>query len=533
MNLKHLLLFGGALLGASGAMAQDNVTPVQLPEFYAQKVSRNGTYVVGQDGFGSLVIVYNTETEKLTQYEAYYPGNGHCVADNGMVVGQDLAGIDQHAAVMWNGKGQIPSTLKSIGQSELTAITPDGTRAVGYMTNTSSGPMYVPFYVDIEADGTFGKPQKLPFPRTDFFGNTPQYVEVTCVSDDGTTMAGFVVDSSGFFMWPIVYTLGDNNRWSYTEPSASLFNPDKLARVPDPDGSIEWGKNGAPAQPNALDFMTEEELQEYLQAKKTNPDLQPWNYMTDEEYDAYEKAIGTWGREADAYIAKLIDEYHEWQYKAGKDEQFGTFYVLSRDGKKLVAMKGTAAEEAVTDIMAYYTLIEFDLEAGTMTTLPFNAGSLIPTQMLADDTLLALSLPTAMVPYTCYMLEPEAEAFIPFTSFLEERIPQYYPWLEDTFGGFGDVGLNPDGTPVKGSYILSGWVSVSDDYKTISGGFPTEGGFSYVYYDASGTVGVDAIEAEQPVQPEGDDVYYNLQGIRVYNPGPGMYIKNNQKVIIK
>ena len=30
-----------------------------------------------------------------------------------------------------------------------------------------------------------------------------------------------------------------------------------------------------------------------------------------------------------------------------------------------------------------------------------------------------------------------------------------------------------------------------------------------------------------------DDVFYNMQGVRVDNPGKGLYIKNGKKVILK
>ena len=68
------------------------------------------------------------------------------------------------------------------------------------------------------------------------------------------------------------------------------------------------------------------------------------------------------------------------------------------------------------------------------------------------------------------------------------------------------------------------------------GGYPYAVPLSHVYADGhvyfhSALQGhkIDAIGNES-AQP---DVYYNLQGQRVDNPGKGVYIRNGKKVIIK
>ncbi len=45
-----------------------------------------------------------------------------------------------------------------------------------------------------------------------------------------------------------------------------------------------------------------------------------------------------------------------------------------------------------------------------------------------------------------------------------------------------------------------------------------------------GTTGINALKQQTAVE---DDVYYNLQGQRVDNPGKGLYIKNGKKVIVR
>jgi hypothetical protein len=48
---------------------------------------------------------------------------------------------------------------------------------------------------------------------------------------------------------------------------------------------------------------------------------------------------------------------------------------------------------------------------------------------------------------------------------------------------------------------------------------------------SNGTTGIQAIENGQSTMEK--DVFYNLQGQRVVNPGKGLYIKNGKKVVIR
>ena len=53
-----------------------------------------------------------------------------------------------------------------------------------------------------------------------------------------------------------------------------------------------------------------------------------------------------------------------------------------------------------------------------------------------------------------------------------------------------------------------------------------------VFKNAGGTTGVDE-SYRHDIQENEQDVYYNLNGQRVENPGRGLYIKNGRKVLIK
>ena len=47
--------------------------------------------------------------------------------------------------------------------------------------------------------------------------------------------------------------------------------------------------------------------------------------------------------------------------------------------------------------------------------------------------------------------------------------------------------------------------------------------------DSEGTTGINDVQKRVSEQ----NVYYNLQGQRVDNPGKGLYIKNGRRVVIK
>ena len=537
--MNRLCLSIGVALAVSGIAlgAEDYIIPATIDGMYGQKVNRAGSLVIGQDMTGTLVISYEVATQKTTMYEAYYPGNGNCGADNGMIVGQTISNSGEHAAVMWSGKAEVPSALKDIGLSALEGITPDGSRACGYMTNTSSGVMSVPFYVDI-IGGRVGKANPLPYPKKDFFGGTPQFVTAVWISDDGKTIAGMVRDGNGFYTWPIIYSQDDNKQWSYSLPSASLFNPDNLPALTHPE-DIKWGENGAPAPPDYLDYMTASELQAWLEALQTNPDIPPFDFMSDEENKAFDAAAAQFSKEANAYQAEAYDRYWDQIYQMGRYEMFQGFPVLSPDGKWLVVDNGISDEETTSDFISTFVPYVFDLEAETHTTINTGKENLLPTQILSDGSIVAITLPSDFVPYVAYVLRPGEEEFMTFTSFLEEKVPSYYYWLEDNLGRFGIIGYNPDGTEILGNYIVTGWVSVSDDMKVVVGGLPVGDILTYVYYDPSGAVGVDEIAEEATV--EETYTVYTLSGIRLLNAAPksalealpaGLYIVNGRKLLL-
>ena len=526
--MKKLYLLGLAccLSGSMLAQTDDYVVPVEVQEMVAQGVSRDGAYVAGQDMLGSLVYLYDVVKGEKKEFVMFGTGNGNNVSNNGIVVGYDLSGASQVGCLLIDGKPVYPRGLNISGQqSSIDGITPDGTRACGYKTGGASV-MYTPIVVDINEDGTLKTPVNLPYPRRDIFDEAPQWVNAIAISDDGKTIAGFVLSGNGFFCYPIVYQEDETGKWSYIEPTMDQFNPDNLPMPVFPNPV--WGQDGAPAQPNAIDFMTPEEREAFEQAVKENPNMagEAYKFLTDEEYARYQAAIKQFDKEANDYINPLIDKYWHDCYLIGRNMVcLENFITISPDGSEIGVLKITPDEGMLPQA---YTPEVITIESGDVREIPIGKGNMIiPRQILSDGTVVAVSSPSDFIPFVCYVCEPGQDKFITLNEFLEENIPSYLPWLEDSdLTQYGITGYDENGEAIYGFYTVTGYVWMSDKFETIAGGVPLGDGYSYVYFNQEGFEinGVGEIEMD-PATEEAAPVYYDLQGRKVANPDRGIFIK--------
>lgn len=541
---KFLLLSLACLMGGSAIAQDDYVTPFLYEEVFLEGVSRDGSLAAGQDVYGSLVYGLVPSTGEITIYDGMCIGGGNFIANNGMMVGQDIfykGGSEQHAAVMFNGKKSVPDNLKNIGFSALNGISADGTRACGYMT-ASGKTSYVPFIVNIDADGTVSKAVKLPFPSKDFFGSAPQMVTAICISDDGKTVAGLLTDGSGFYMYPIVFKEGADGTWTYTEPTKPLFNTSGVTVPGDPEETVDPDE---PKAPSIADYMTDEELEAYRKALATDPNVEPWDFMTAAEYAAYQKAVKEYNDAINEWLDKTLGNYHKNMYEAGKDEMFGPNMAISSDGSKLLVMQNHHDQGVSADAYTYSDLILIDTNTSELTKL--NSGnhvSLVPLQILDDGTLTVWGHPTLeFIPYVTYMQRPDSNEFEEAVTFLEEKIPAYYPWLEDTLGMYGVIGYDPEtGAEIRGDYIVSGIMTFSEDLSVVAGGLPLGEGISYIYYKEGGFDFMQSGVKDMVAAPEnGLFNVYNLNGVkvmatedasRINNLPKGIYIVNGKKVAL-
>lgn len=463
--MKHLNLFATACLALGMpfvAFADDDyVEPYVWQEVYVQKVSQNGAFVAAQDDFSNC-YAYDVATGRYLSYGSVAAGDSNYIANDGTMVGEDIAA--SFPAIMRDGKVFTPAVVKSYFGGAFESITPDARIATGYVSQ-GAYPLYLPVIYNLETDELTA----LPYPTRDLFGDRAQGYIPHAISDDGRTIAGMVMDGSGFFDYPIIWKQADDGTWSYSQPTAKLFNP---------DGLVPW----APGDDNEPDWDTME--------------------------------------------------------KMGKDQHFGGTMAVSPDGKMVVTSQIVMPEGDLSTQGVTFRLWYFNTEDDSLGPLPEGidiAGrqtGLLATQVLPDGTVVATSSPNEFFPFTAYMLLPGADEFILFSDWLEEKIPAYYPWLEDTLGMYDIIGSDQNG-PIFGDYIVTGQISMSQDLSVIAGGLPIAPFFSYIYYDPSGKVGVGAVEAEDGLAaPDGPAVYYNLQGIPVERPTRGIYIVNGKKVLV-
>lgn len=503
-------------------VAQEEGVPTVVPDVFAQKISPNGKYFMAQD-FSASAILYDIDSQQSIWYPAFYPGNGNCVANNGVMVGQDMETL--RASVLKDGKGTIPQKLYVQLQSSFDAVTPDFTRVCGWIQNSHAGALQIPFYCDIDEEGNIGAPQALPVPEKDFFNVTPQFCTATYISNDGRTIAGILQDDSGFFGYPIVYIQDDNGDWSYVCPSEPLFNPEHLPipQYPDVDNM------NLPDPPQITDYMTEEMKKEWEEEMAEyeatgDPDLNPWGYVVyftgEEGYEEYVKAIGVYNQEVNDTLGVAFDEYWKQMAIVGKYARFIPNMALSPDGKTLVAALGLSDDDYTTDTSSGFVSYKFNLAEGSLEKIETKEDQLIPYQILNDGTIVSIAYPNSVFGYNSYLYLPEATDYITFDEYIAATNPLYLPWLEKNLNLFG-IG------------VISGCISFNEDMSVIVGGNPYGDMFSYII--ASDNAGIEGIEATVADQY----IVYNLSGIKVLatkdktqlsSLPKGIYIINGKKI---
>lgn len=520
--MKKTLLLGAACIFAGSMFAQESVEPSVIRDLITMGISTDGQTLITQDVLGNAVT-YKPATKAQQYYAGNYIGNGNCLADNGMLAGQTMEGF---AVLMKNGIVTIPTALNNVNSS-FNAITADGTRVVGWMANPVVSQLIdVPIYCDISADGSVSDPVILPHPEKDFLGNIPQFVTAQCISDDGKTICGQVVDSDGMYTYPIVF-IQEGDEWTYFLPSESLFN--------NSDEMPEWPEFDTPL-PEPTDFMTPEEIAELQQA--VNDGNSYWDvvfdFMTEEEIEEYLEAKSEYDAKVEEYY-ELVDKYWEDMGKIynGSNFQLGSI-TMNPEGTLIATPRLiTDPDEGMTDVAIGYELCIIDPVARTLSQKPSTtAGLAIPLQVLNNGTIVSVD-PTT---YANYLWLPDNEDYITLETYLESTNPGYLPWLEENLTRTTAI-YNPDTQKYEQvNYIMGGMVFFSEDMSVMAGGMPIEtDAYSYVYGVGSAAVeGLEAIEAEIYI-------VYNLQGLKVLETSnksqlkslKGLYIVNGLKTFLK
>lgn len=525
--MKKTLLLGITGLMSFAGVAQEITEPEIVLDAYAIKVTPDGTWM---GCYGASALIYNTKTGEARYIEQAQLGLGNAMSLEGVGVG-----YQGELGAIFTGKNAIvPVPLRDKEMSSINGITPDGCRITGYVTNPEledyEGDIYddnitryVPFYCDIDSDGTVGPVNYLPYPETDLLGDGPQYVVGVWISDDGKTIGGTMTDSYGRMEVPVVFSEDENGVWSYSLPSKPLFNPDGVVIPENP-----WTE--APSEPNFKDYMDPEQYEIYLEwigdflaGEATQPD--PFELMTEEQEEAYLEAY-------DEYVEYYIE--HDADFKAYDEAYVKILSTSPLFGEITVNPQGTMLASAASyygDDTRGSNVYIFDIESGEYTVIKSKITGLNVTQLLKDGTLIARTGLFSYEVAQTYILLPGAEEFIKIEDFLQTSHPDYVAWMDKTIP------------------ISSGYVSVSEDFSTIVGGleflsladpnmYPDVTILSYIFSSNQQT-GIESLEDLN----NKDNLYhvFNLQGVKVLetknsedirNLAKGIYIINGKKVKI-
>lgn len=178
-------------------------------------------------------------------------------------------------------------------------------------------------------------------------------------------------------------------------------------------------------------------------------------------------------------------------------------------------------------------LTSYNLEANRV--LPANTPVLLAKKDAGDRTL------TSYVTMEYYSEPNLTSSQSTSTYFLHGQVSRYHIPVSNNDGTlnflFGYKKLQGDNKVTVGFFTPgAGNCSINTAYLTLDSEFWDEAaqqntkGFRLVFDDNNETTSVDEI---QTVSDNAPAVYYNMQGVRVLNPGKGLYIRNGKKYIIR
>ena len=334
--MKKQLLLAALLLSAGSTFA---IEPQVVDDFFSVSLSPNGEWWIGQLDESSIEIrnLVTGQSYVCTGDNEYGLGPGNVVSNNGIVIGI----LNYNDPAYWeNGKWTLLPVVREGNTSVANGILADGSIICGNvgMTDISIDAqeiMAIPALWYRQSDGTYGEPVILPYPTLDFTGRIPQYVTAVDMTADGKTVIGQVVDYSGIFCYPIIYTCNAAGQWTYELLHPELINPSEI-EFPEYPGEFELTCSQE-------DFMSPEELAAYNQALDNYwsfdiPYPEPEQFMSDEEYDKYMAALEqyyeTWENYPDyldymtetelAIYEKALEEYYE-QVAANKYPEYADY----------------------------------------------------------------------------------------------------------------------------------------------------------------------------------------------------------------
>ncbi|MGM9816106.1 MAG: T9SS type A sorting domain-containing protein [Lepagella sp.] len=435
--MKKSLLIGASLLCAP--LLASALEPVVLDNFQAVSVSPDGKTVGSY--LMSTVQFYDVESGSIETFQgddeviSYWLGHGNNAAADGTFVGR--SSLDGNCSWYKDGEWHALKTFNASMVNLANGITADGSRICGSLglqpisIEDTDTPMSVPAVWNRNADGTYGDPVALPYPELDFTGRVPQYVTANCISDDGKTVVGQVVDYGGWMICLIVYTENENGEWTYKCDSASL-NPNNREFPEDP--------GECPMMPQMTDFMTEEEIAAVQAAIDAWYEEGTWDYstypqyvdfMTDEEKEAYDTAYAEW----EAIYIEWDQKFTAFQTTYQQCTNEGTSLTfnstaVSPDGK--VAVSGHLLDSYDDDWNPLYKKgsAVFSIEDGELVMSKKTEDKTLPTQVMDDYTILAAQA-GQQEPVKAVVYLPGADEAIDLRDYLASRNTETVDWMNE------------------------------------------------------------------------------------------------------
>lgn len=542
--MKKILLLTGISAISLAAFAADVPEPTTLNDAFIQKISSNGKYAVSLLSEARLEII-NLENGEKYSYKyteendaSYYNGIGKCISDNGILVG----GTSSSTAEYWkDGNWEVlPLPAGSVFSNTANAITPDGGRicgmlGIGGMSMDGDNLMAVPCIWNAEGDG-YSMPIVLPYPDKDYSGRTPQYVKAIDISGDGKTIIGMVTDAAGFINYPILYIEDNEGNWSYKIPHENLLVPADL-EIPAYPGDFTGD------YPYPFNYMTDEELEAYNAALDKY-----YNGEISEEPDALDYMSGA---EKEEY-AKIKAEYDVWdqKYQAWADamhevQEYAPSYqnnsvCISNDG---LTYGCTISEGGGFPWGGPSTnnVWIFDMNSDNIT--KYDQQDNLCLTYLADGGIGVSSTPVSYFSASNSFILKDGEVTGMY-EWMNSKVPEYASWMKQNME-YEYEGFDDEWNIILVREFMTGHATSNPDLSVMSLSVPNIGfteddeayedpdyepviGYGYIFDLKVGT----AVETVLPAKAE--KTIFDLSGRQLREASaPGIYIINGEKKVVR
>lgn len=545
MLMKKTLLIASALL-LSGLSLYAFNEPKVCENVSFSGIAPNGKTVVSEV-YGSMII-FDLANDQEYSYEStgedpyYTTGLGNAVSNTGIVLASTCNISD--AAYWENGEWKQLDTEGAVSNCLSNGITPDGSRICGSIgaapiSVEENNMMLVPVYWDRNADGTYGKYNVLPHPELDLYGRVPQYVTANYISEDGKTIAGQIVDCSGFVYMPIVYKQDDEGKWSYKILLQEQFFPEGTVLPEDP--------GEAPERPEEADFMTEEELAEYdaayqayLESGYTLPFPEVTDYMTEEEKAAYEAALAEWEPKFAEWEEKstaFMDAFYA-VVEAAPQFEFNSV-CLTPDGKTYLSTLITYDE---SDPDAWFPAeisspFAINIEDETTTKYELEGGQSFRLTSVPNNEYCLASTGIGSIPMTSYIISLADDKITPVEEYLASFSPELKEWMDANLKHEVEIYDWETGESTFETLMYTGIAHASADMSTFTMWDDGSWGTDYipggVIIDLGQFSGICAPAAAAKANVRFDNngnliVEGNISNVELYDPAGRQVLSTNQ-----